>query len=288
MLLIYSCSPKVIYRGDAGAGGFAQVKCLTHNEKDIFQSDNSNEHIAESLKKSLEVNHSIVNADTPKLSKAQLKAKKKRIALGFSVDTVPPPAMRNRADKQLARAQLWLDRYERNQVNQKINLATYFTITTPPTTAAIIALESAMVGSSKYVLYQILLVFGGIMVLGTWLSGFVIISLLPEFKRGKAYRKILNSPKKAPEGRQLEYEIRMLLMLNNVMSREEQIRRIQKIREVSQSDLYNPWLSRLKELKYYKESSAKLKKSISFWAFPKFMLYLYLAALLFAGLVSLF
>jgi len=205
-------------------------------------------------------NHSFVYADTPKLSKAKLRARRERMALGFSVDTVPPPAMRNKADQKLAKAQLWLDRYERNQVNQKINQAFYLEITTPPTAAAIIALEAAMVGTSQYVFYQILLVLGGVMVVGAWLIGSVIVSCLPEFKKWKAYRKILNSPNKAPEGRQLEYEIRMLLMLNNVMSREEQIRRIQKIREVSQSDLYNPWLSRLKELKYYHESTQKLKR----------------------------
>lgn len=261
VLLICSCSQKVIYRGDCGGvSGFEQVKRLTHSEKDSWQADKIIGCEGESFSQTMKFDCQSAYIDTPKISKAKLRARKKRLALGFTVDAVPPPAMRNKADEQLARAQKWLDKYERNQANRNINLAAYFLLTTPPAAAAIIALEAAMVGTSQYVFYQILLVLGGVMVLGTWFIGSVIVSFLPEFKEWKAYRKILNSPNKAPEGRQLEYEIRMLLMLNNVMSREEQIRRIQKIREVSQSDLYNPWLSRLKELKYYHESTQKLKR----------------------------
>ena len=151
VLLICSCSQKVIYRGDCGGvSGFEQVKRLTHSEKDSWQADKIIGCEGESFSQTMKFDCQSAYIDTPKISKAKLRARKKRLALGFTVDAVPPPAMRNKADEQLARAQKWLDKYERNQANRNINLAAYFLLTTPPAAAAIIALEAAMVTDSGF------------------------------------------------------------------------------------------------------------------------------------------
>lgn len=190
-------------------------------------------------------------SDSPKLSKAWLRAKRKRQELGFFVDTVPPPALRNKADLELARAQEWLDRYERNQANRAVNMAAYLIISVPALIAVFVLLESEMVGTSQYVLYQLMLVLLGIGAIWGWLIGGWIIADLPKWKAASAYQKIRNAPRKAPPERRIEYEVRVLLMLNEVMSPKEQIKRIRKIRDMAQTDPHNPWLEKLKKLKFY-------------------------------------
>ena len=217
-------------------------------------------------------------SDSPKLSKARLRAKRKRLELGFYVDSVPPPALRNGADKELARAQEWLDRYERNQANSAVNLATYFISTTPVLAAFIAILESEMVGTSKYVFYQFVLLMLGMCAIGTWLFGGWLISDMPKWKAARAYDKILNAPRKAPPDRRIEYEVRVLLMLNEAMSPQEQIRRIRKIREMAQTDPYNPWLKRLSELRYHKVVQLEQKPAF-FWS-RKVWLIIYLLIIL--------
>lgn len=107
-------------------------------------------------------------------------------------------------------------------------------------------------------LYFLIMAVGGIFI---FLSTLLALILTKDIiRRRKGISKIMSAPKKAPADRWLEYEIRMLLMLNNFMNPQEQIRRIQRIREKSQSDLYNPWLSKLKELKYYNLSLVKQRR----------------------------
>lgn len=224
--------------------------------------------------------------DSPKLSKARLRAKRKRLELGFYVDSVPPPALRNKADKQLARAQELLDRYERNQANSAVNMATYLIITVPAMVAVIASLESEMVGTSKYVLYQFMLLLLGMCAIGAWLIGGWLIAYMPKRKAARAYRKILNAPRKAPPERRIEYEVRVLLMLNRVMSPQEQVRRIREIREISQTDPYNPWLKRLQELKYY--PVVQLSQKPAFNISRKVWLFVYLFIILLPFLLSLF
>lgn len=231
-------------------------------------------------------NHSCGYTDSPKLSKARLRAKRKRQELGFFVDSVPPPALRNKADKELARAQEWLDRYERNQANSAVNMAAYVIITVPAMVAVIALLESAMVGTSQNALYQFMLLLLGMCAFGAWLTGGWLIADMPKRKAARAYRKIRNAPRKAPPERRIEYEVRVLLMLNEAMSPKEQKQRIQRIRELAQTDPYNPWLKRLKELKYYPvvQHSQKPAFNISRRAW----LFFFLLIILLPFLLSLF
>ena len=77
-------------------------------------------------------------------------------------------------------------------------------------------------------------------------------------------------------------------MLNNFMNPQEQIRRIQRIREKSQSDLYNPWLSKLKELKYYNLSLVKQRRLPAKLIIVSVLISPYLLLLLASLIIDLF
>lgn len=191
--------------------------------------------------------------DTPKRSsRAEMKRKKIREALGFAVDTVPPPAFRNKADIKLAKAEEVINKYAKVKSNRGKGMLIYFLITALPVGFILTLLVQNM--GYGGILQQILWILVAISVVTIWLVILLALFSRAGSLRRKAYRLILNSPEQAPAERRIEYKVRALLMLNSVMDRKEQIRRIRKIKELGQVEPYNPWLKRLEELRYYQDS----------------------------------
>jgi len=249
LLLIVFFSSCAAKKSGISWGGGAGAEIKTKNVNYTVNSTNENK-----------VNNDVQTlllkpaVDSPGLSKIAIRAKQKRQSLGFSVDTIPPKALMNNADLKLARAQKLLDKYERNQRNQIANLSIYALLSTPILVKTLILIVEEIQASNKYPFLQAILFLGIIGVVGYWLFGFLVVGGLPAIKANRAYRKIKIAPKHAPDSRRIEYEVRVLLMLNNVMSEAKQIKRIKRIKELSQTDPYNPWLKRLEELRFYQVS----------------------------------
>lgn len=252
VLLICSCAPKVIYRDGWGSAGVARANLQHHGENalELEEMGEMDKKKPETILFTGRIDRCFEQTDTPVVGKTKLKIKRKQRALLFFVDSIPLADQRNGADKKLAKAKKWMDRYDRNIANNSINLIVYLAITTPVLFVLLFMLISSIVLSS-YVFMQILYFFLGYLAVFTWLYGTVLVLMLPDVKAALAYRKIRRSPSKSPADRRIEYEVRMLFMLQHVMSSGQQIKRIRSIREKLQLDPYNPWLSKLKELKYY-------------------------------------
>lgn len=189
--------------------------------------------------------------------KRELKKKYYRDYIGFAVDTIPPPMERNKADIKLSKADRAIHRY----AEIRTNMNTVMTIFTLISACILVPVIGPLLPglSSANVFVFILTFFLLTLILGTWSMLWLYLYLRPELKAQRACRLIRRAPLHAPKNRFIEYEVRSLLMLDNYVSRRWQIKHIRKLREISQTDLYNPWLNKIKNLRYYNES--KLKKS---------------------------
>ncbi|MFN4913747.1 MAG: hypothetical protein ACK5FT_00350 [Sphingomonadales bacterium] len=260
IILLCACAPKVVLRDNWGGGGLAlssekQFRGLMEKNTGLC-FDYSQENVGQLFSEP----HFSLRLPVTDSSK---KIKKYNILNGRYpvVDTLPPDSSMNDADRMLKAARKQFYRAEKARFNRKSKGIVMLSILIISLACFLLIYGSELSILLFYpFLFVLMMVFvlAGIFLLLGLLFGLVISQ--DTIRKQKGIRKILRAPKKAPADRWLEYEIRMLLMLNNFMNPQEQIRRIQRIREKSQSDLYNPWLSKLKELKYYNLSLVKQRR----------------------------
>lgn len=195
------------------------------------------------------------------------------------VDSIVPDSLQNGADKEYAAAADDLEKYRKHKKNLARNEGIYALISAPILALVIIYLESQMIGAPF--LIKMLIVISGANFIEFWIIGFLIISLIPRGKLTSAINHIKKAPQKAPDGRRIEYEVRTLLMLKNFLTHNEINKIIKRIRQIAETDPYNPWLEKLKIFEQ-DEFQKKDKKGVKFlFALLGFYLFWLLLAVIF-------
>ncbi|NBP06235.1 MAG: hypothetical protein EBV15_08475, partial [Bacteroidetes bacterium] len=165
---------------------------------------------------------------------------------------VPPTAERNKADQKLLKADNAIRRYAEIRTNMKTVMAVFIPVSASLFLPVLVQLTLNFSSTNLLTVFLSLVLVG--FLISVWSLMFIYFLFRPELKAKRACRLIRRAPLHAPKNRFIEYEVRSLLMLNNYMSRRMQIKHIRKLREISQTDLYNPWLNKIKSLRYYEES----------------------------------
>ena len=247
-----SCSPKIFVRGDIGAGGFAsgfERQSDSHAERQVrlFRENTEVAVLVPAIKHA-----GLPVADTSKKPGSQ-NILNGRFPI---IDKLPPASSMNGADSLLLSAQKDFIRAER--ISSRTPLKKLIILILGITVAGWVfyQIQSKEVFNDPNTGWLAIFVILFYLLLYWLLLGllYLYINFKDKIRRRLGISKIMRAPRKAPPSRRIEYEVRSLLMLNNFMPRRIQLKKIGIIRDLSQTDKYNPWLGRLKELKYYKES----------------------------------
>lgn len=196
--------------------------------------------------------------------------------LPFKVDTLPPDSLRNEADLMYAKADKQLKKYISIKQNLWKYELVYFLSTTPLVVFGIATLEAEMAFAGFFT--QFLIVLAGMSIVGTWITLALVLLSLPGAYLKSAANNIKRAPKFAPKERRIEYEIRSILMLGTRLNRHYVKKKIKIIKELAQTDPYNPWLDKLPQLE---EISKHARRNIG-WK----VLLAYYGSMFLFGLIS--
>lgn len=202
-----------------------------------------------------------VFVDTPVVTVAQADSFKRALRDSLKyfplvVDSVIADSLQNGADKEYAAAAKKMEQYRKYLKNLPKYELIYGLITAPFVTLFIIYIATLIIAPS--ILIQLLILFLIGIVIGLWIWGFLIIAFLPYFFLRSAENRILHAPQNAPSNRRIEYEVRTLFMLRKYLSKRYIRKRIEYIRQLGQTEPYNPWL---KKLDYFEQDEFKRSKS---------------------------
>jgi hypothetical protein len=204
----------------------------------------------------------VASVDTPLVNKVQADSMKKALRDSLKyfplvVDSVIDDSLQNGADKEYAAAARRMEKYRKYLKNLPKYELIYGLSTAPFVALLIIYLASMMLLAPAIIQVLLLIAMGAVFT--AWIWGFAFIAFFPYFYFKSAMNRILRAPKKAPSNRRIEYEVRTLIMLQKYLSKRYIKKKIKYIRQLGQTDPYNPWLEKLNYLEQVELKSSKIK-----------------------------
>lgn len=244
-LLICGCSPKVIYRGDPGAGGFMSW--------DVKHSGEYAEQKVKPIKADTEDRQAVAYTPAKQfryfpVADTSKKAFKYNILNGRYplIDTIPPDSFMNGADSLLLAAQKDFIRAEEIRSHKWIKLLIFSLIVLAGLTWFFINIFPDLAYYHWLNLFLLLMALIGILIfLGSILFLIIMQDLL---HKRNGVSKIMSAPNQAPALRRIEYEVRCIKMIRSYMSSLLLNKKVDFIRDLGKSDPDNPWLKELDKL----------------------------------------